>query len=939
MPSVTVSVDEDVATRQSPAYAAGLGDHLPVGYWSGARYRSAIRFNKPAGWTAWTSITKATLTFYTSDFNHVGPRNSSIYIRRCTTGNDWTKGAGTQDCESGFSSGNNTQFADLAAASTDQVSFSSGTSESSKKSIIVTALVRTYWGWDNQPMFIFDPVDTDDYAEFWSNNSPSNTYDPKLIIEYETASPPLVPTIVSPTSGTVVTSTTPTFAWTHNATQGDPQTQAEVYLYDAGGVQIGSSLIVPGTAGSVVWPTALARGTAYMWSVRTYDVSGLGPGTAKVPFSIKGAPTVTIAATRVMKWSNGRPRLEVSWTTDQPQGTYRVQVTTPAFDSGPQNGALQTYLLDTVDVQDNVAVNVTVTVTNTDAAPLTGSASRSFTPRYGLTVHRRDLGTTPVTSWVGAEWTGSMPTGTDIRVQYGSSPTAVVAPAAWYDDLTTAPLDRYVFYRVWLLPSATAGPSFDKMVITSTQGVVIPLTLDKWSTTKGASSGLVAPWVVSDKEYVYGSRSAKADMVGGAATSSLYSQPIVLKKDRSYVLTGLMKSLLNSGATFRLERADGTVVATCVDSLGNPLSLTKTAEWFDPTVTVQDVIRYRTPIYKAVGAVPETVYVVLRVSGVAGSAAWFDAIKLEESTVATPWSPGAVGATTVDAGGVQIDGSKGGTFRYKGIAATARGYVEGGPVGLVLGTDTELTAPSEGVLAVEGIPVSLNTHGHAAPVPIPPTVRVLAGSGTYTPPAGCTYVVAEVLGGGGAGGAPATTASGTGSVGENGSGGGYARKTLTRAQLDAGTVSYVVGAGGTGGTSGGSNGGNSTLSGAGFTTVLGGGGPGGATNGASSADRVVGGTSLSVASGGDLNIQGAPGDYNIIYPAGLRVGVGNGGKSHLGMGSIAVVPATGAGGANGQAAQATSGGGGGAGYSLANSTQRSGGAGGSGLIIMTEYYT
>jgi len=269
-------------------------------------------------------------------------------------------------------------------------------------------------------------------------------------------------------------------------------------------------------------------------------------------------------------------------------------------------------------------------------------------------------------------------------------------------------------------------------------------------------------------------------------------------------------------------------------------------------------------------------------------------------------------------------------------------YNSGGVAGLsasTFGTGSSATLKSESTtgwtLRGDG---SVSIHPSQPIGGKPSTVVVLAGSGTYTPPVGCTHIVVEVLGGGGAGGGPATTSSGTGSVGENGSGGGYARKTLTRAQLDAGTVTYVVGAGGTGGSSGGSNGGNSTFSGAGFTTVLGGGGPGGATNGASSADRVVGGTSLSVASGGDLNIQGSPGDYNIIYPAGLRVGVGNGGKSHLGMGSIAVVPATGAGGASGQAAQATSGGGGGAGYSLANSTQRSGGAGGSGLIIVTEYY-
>ena len=706
MASVTVSIDEDVATRVDTAIAAGLGDHLPIGYWGGARYRSAMRFDKPAGWQNWTSITKATLTFYISDHKHVGIRNSGIYLRKMLLGNAWTKGAGTQDCEAGFSGSNTTQADDIAPTSGSQLSFSSGTTANAKKSIVVTAMVEWYWGSDQKPVFVFDPQGTDDYSELWSNNSPSNTYDPKLTIEYETASPPTAPTLVSPLAGEVVSDQTPRLTWTHNDPQDDAQSSALVEIYDMAGALITTSG-VSGTQNYIDWPTTLTRGVSYQWAVKTADaVSGYGPYSAKRTFTVKGNPVVTIASARVMRWDGTRPRLEVSWTTNQPQKRYRVQVASPVFDSGWITGPLQTYLLNTVNLTDNVPVAVTVSVENTDTVPLTGSASRSFNPRYGLTVHKRDLGATPVTSWVDAIWSGTIPVGADIRVQYGSSAVGTdTAPATWYDDLASVPLNRYVFYRVWLLPSATAGPSFDKMVITSTTGVVTPLSLDKWSTTKGALSGLTAPWLVSDKEYVYGTRSAKADMLLAGATSSLYSQPITLRKDRSYILTGLMKSLNNSGATFELQRADGTLLAPCVDEDNNPLTLTTTKEWFDPALAVQDVIRYKTRIYKAAGAEPEIAYVVLKVSGAVGSSAWFDAIKLEESTVATPWSPGAVGSTIVDAGGVQIDGSKGGVFRYKGTAGAGRGFVEGGPAGLVFGTDTEITSPSIGVIEVNGSPV------------------------------------------------------------------------------------------------------------------------------------------------------------------------------------------------------------------------------------------
>ena len=45
-------------------------------------------------------------------------------------------------------------------------------------------------------------------------------------------------------------------------------------------------------------------------------------------------------------------------------------------------------------------------------------------------------------------------------------------------------------------------------------------------------------------------------------------------------------------------------------------------------------------------------------TGVAGATGWWDGIKVEESIIATPWNPASVGATTVDAGGVQIDGTR-----------------------------------------------------------------------------------------------------------------------------------------------------------------------------------------------------------------------------------------------------------------------------------------
>jgi hypothetical protein len=57
-------------------------------------------------------------------------------------------------------------------------------------------------------------------------------------------------------------------------------------------------------------------------------------------------------------------------------------------------------------------------------------------------------------------------------------------------------------------------------------------------------------------------------------------------------------------------------------------------------------------------------YVVI--DGLNTTNAWFDAIKVEPSDRPTPWRPSTVsGAVVLDAGGIKIDGSEGGTLRLK----------------------------------------------------------------------------------------------------------------------------------------------------------------------------------------------------------------------------------------------------------------------------------
>jgi hypothetical protein len=705
MGTISIPIEADVATRRDSALAAGLGDHLPVGYWSGAIYRSALRFAKPA-WADWTSITKATLKFYISDHQHVGVRNSTIYVRRMSPAAPWTKAAGTQDCESGFTGGNNTQADDVASVSTNQSSFASGTTANAKKEVSVTLMTREYFAADSAKLvYVLDPASSSDYTEVWSREKGS-TYDAVLEIEYVESTVPDYPTNVAPTTGSTVDDQTPRFSWVHNSPSA--QTGARVRLYGADGTTLIAEHTVVGAAAFIDWPDTLNRGQTYVWQVFTSNVYGEGPGSAGWSFTIRALPVVTIVAARKMTFDAAahQPRLVVQWSANQPQTSYRV-TTASGYDSGDLPGAATSHVIAR-NLTNGTAETVTVTVTSTG---LSGSASRSFTPRWGLTTQRRDVGATPVISWETPVIVGTVAPDQMLVPEYGATPNSGdTAPPAWFSSVSSIPKARYLFHRVWFIPGATTGPTLDSINIPVNRTVP---TVDKWGTTKD-TPGLTGVWSIDPGESVYGTRSMRAD-VSGAGPFLVYSYKVRLRANRTYILTGLMKSQGNSGASFRLVDALGNTlkgggILEPPDSLIESARLIDTAEWFDEAR--HDTTRYRTPGFLA--KTDMDAWIVLRVGGTAGTTAWFDAIKLEESTVATPWSPGAIGAVVVDAGGLQVDGNKGGVWRYRGTGGALRDTVEGGASGLKFGGDTEVSSPADGVLAVDGINVSLAGHGHAS---------------------------------------------------------------------------------------------------------------------------------------------------------------------------------------------------------------------------------
>jgi hypothetical protein len=111
--------------------------------------------------------------------------------------------------------------------------------------------------------------------------------------------------------------------------------------------------------------------------------------------------------------------------------------------------------------------------------------------------------------------------------------------------------------------------------------------------------------------------------------------------------------------------------------------------------------------------------------GVANQSIWVDGGKFEEGKVTSAWTPGFLGeAITLDAMGITVDAQAGGILRLRGSSGGIRDIVGLGTTGLLIGPDTRLNSPSIGVLAANDVPLSLNTHTHAAPV------TTVVGAGT-----------------------------------------------------------------------------------------------------------------------------------------------------------------------------------------------------------------
>jgi hypothetical protein len=207
------------------------------------------------------------------------------------------------------------------------------------------------------------------------------------------------------------------------------------------------------------------------------------------------------------------------------------------------------------------------------------------------------------------------------------------------------------------------------------------------------------------------------------------------------------------------------------------------------------------------------------------------------------------------------------------------------------------------------------------------TTSLVAGSGTYIPPANCTHIRVRIWGaGGGSGGVAGAVSSGAGAGG--GGGGAYVETIIINPS--AGGYAYSLGSAGSAGATGANNGGTGSATTFGTLTANGGAGGNGAT--ASLSASITAGGLGGTGSGGLINITGSDGGLGLSLSASLPSS-GTGGGSPGGGGMVKARSSGTAPGLNGYFP-----GGGASGAVTNGSTSEAGGTGAAPLIFIEEYY-
>lgn len=707
MPTTTFTCNKDarIAQTGSTNLGAGKSNYLPVGLAGSYLYRSLLGFSYD--FTGMVSITNAVLHMKTSSQYYLGfGSDPDVNIYRLTE--SWSEGsADSMSTSNAVHWGNQPNADGTRHVGSTAVTGSENTWEAFDITNLMQAALAAgvFYGLRVRAS---NEGSSSDSTEFYAREYGSN--DAYIEVTYTDNTPPTVPTLGTPPINASAQSKTPTFTFTHNDPQSDACTKYNIEVMTAAGSGTTmwasgdqTSGITGGTSISKAYGgSALSAGTPYYWRVRTFDGTYWSPWTGWRMFRTVYAPATSLSEpgangviakvvyTAGSGWTT--PRLSVSWsfacTDGGTQTHWRMQVgTTPGtgnlYDSGVQAGS-GSNVVPTLNLTENQVVYIRVMVRCSHGEDSAWTADRNVRTRWGMARFYFDCVATP-TSWSVSTlntYRGSvLPLTADVVVEYNSAANTT-PPGTYYASLASAAKNRYAHIRVWLMswggavPATT--PSLDKIVVSYNAVAAVP---DNWTLPAGGS--------IDEATRVYGTQSLKIDGTGASTDRRAY-QLIPVEPNTHYIMQARAKAEGAANAKLLVGPApSGVSLAETPDGL-----ISNKPDWDRYTLEFDS------------GALSE-VYVQLGVFGPAGSSAWFDAVKVEAASVANPWTPGFIGEGVVlDAGGVAIDASSGGTFRLRGSVGGATDLVELATKGLKVGGPggPELygSSPAGGVIQTPG---------------------------------------------------------------------------------------------------------------------------------------------------------------------------------------------------------------------------------------------
>lgn len=683
-------------------YGAGKEGHGAVGLYANGNLlmRYCAKVAEP-DWTGVKQIVSATGRVKARQSHSSLGSNPRFYVRRLT--GNWSQGVQGENAwnasnavvypgPAGQSGSNLIDSGDLgavAAASIVEFDLTEFYEKVAPATVLKSDGVTPCEGLTNYGLILVS-YDTGSHTRYLEFDSVDGVWPPRVTMVTVDSIEPSTPVFttlsgVNASQGMWTTDTTPDLVIT---AQDADDTDCAAYdwsLYDMTSftdVASGTN-VTSGISGMVISKTlpTLTAGHQYQFNISTQDPSGLWSPWGHLTFSVVQAPTAALTdpasagivahitmQTESPAWST--PRLVVAWSHTDPgglaQNAYRVKVYTdsggspvgypgsPDHDTGVVASAEKGPITLTYDLGNGSFYHITVETRNTAGVWSAQSATRRVRVRWARAAYVMDTGGGTVTSWSFAHGETGAPTNSAVHVEVASNSSAS-APSSYKSNTGEVAIQRYFHYRVWLMAWGSASPtspSFDFAKLTYQSDA---LTCDGWALDTGAG--------IDRRAFVYGTQCLRIDGVAGntgrAATQGrvdLGQPPITLQPDTDYTIHAFIQNVGDAnGRVYVIDQ-----------SFTNILFSTPTME--DDTAgrfvhSVSDA--YRT------GSAPIDVFVLAWMDGLAGTAALFDALKLEASRVATPWTPGFVGrGVAVDAGGLQVDGANGAVFRLRAADGT-----------------------------------------------------------------------------------------------------------------------------------------------------------------------------------------------------------------------------------------------------------------------------